>query len=606
MAADALMESLVAGFIPEAEELGQRVTQGLLRAETAKGDRTVLQDVYADLARALHTWKGSAATIGLTDLADHMHRLEDVLAPLTRERIPLTPELVDGFLGAVDQALQWLRARVEGATPLPPLDPLAVGTSVAPVTAEASPTRGQPTAPADDTPEPGLGGWRVPPEAITRLMIEVERLREVRLRLEERHRELRHLMGELSHPTLQTVAAEISAGLNNTDHALELDCAETGDVVDTLEDHLRAICTLPLDTVVAPLQRLVRDLCRQLGKHARLSVVGGQTALDRRLLDALRGPLVQLIRNAIDHGVEPPTQREQAGKHQEGALVLRAEQVGNLVVVEFSDDGAGMDLDAICATAVSTGLMTREQAAAAVPAQLHSLVFHSGFSTRKEITGTSGRGVGLDVVEQHLRQVGGNVEVHSVRGQGTRFTLHIPAELGSSPLMILRLGEHVMAVPMQSVRAVVRARRERIQVGNHKLFLTHGDHAMPLDDLGARLGLRQGLVPADGQPLLVVNSQGTERALLVDGLVGERETLVRPLPDEIKGLPAYQGVAVLARGEPVLVLRPAWLITEPETSATPSSSRCVLVVDDSLTSRAMHRAVLESGGYVVHTAGTAS
>jgi chemotaxis protein histidine kinase CheA len=190
--------------------------------------------------------------------------------------------------------------------------------------------------------------WRVDTRQVLSLMKEVERLREARLRLEERRRDLDKGLGMLTKLTsMLAESAEARSMLMAVNRALMADGEEVGAIVVSLEDGLKAICTLPVNTILDPLQRAVRDLCRTTGKEARLSVVGGEVSLDRRVLEALRGPLVHLVRNSIDHGVEKPADRERRGKHREGALVIRVEQQGNMVFVEVSDDGNGIDAEKV-------------------------------------------------------------------------------------------------------------------------------------------------------------------------------------------------------------------------------------------------------------------
>ena len=384
--------------------------------------------------------------------------------------------------------------------------------------------------------------------------------------------------------------------------ALSADGDEAGDIVASMEDELKAICTLPVRTVLEPLRRSVRDLCKQSGKLARLSIVGGEVSLDRRVLESLRGPLVHLVRNAVDHGLEVPDVREARGKHREGIVVVRVEQQGNMLFIEVSDDGNGLDLALIKQAARELSIVPGVELDAMAPAQLHQLIFRNGFSTRRTVTEVSGRGVGMDVVRSQIQALQGHIEVQSTPGQGTRFTLTLPAELGSSPVLVVRCGEHELGIPMPAVETSLLARSGELRVARTRVQLSHRDHLIPVQDLGTLLALRQPEVPHDGQPLLVLQSQGRRIALAVDEVIGDRELVIRPLPPEVRDLAAYQGAATLARGELVLIVRPDWLSGFEKRDASLTGTRRALVVDDSLTARALHRTALESGGYSVHTA----
>jgi chemotaxis protein histidine kinase CheA/ActR/RegA family two-component response regulator len=466
----------------------------------------------------------------------------------------------------------------------------------------SDPEQSDPTDPKQDD-----GSWRVATRQVIGLLDEVERLRELRLRVEERRRDLERALAQLSRLGMQSETAESRALLMGVSRALSADGEEAADIVTSMEEALKSITTVPVRTVLEPLRRAVRDLCKQTGKQVRLSVVGAEVSLDRRVLESLRGPLVHLVRNAVDHGMEPPEVREARGKHREGALVIRVEQQGNMLFIEVSDDGAGLDLARVREVAVQRGLALPEEIAAMQPAQLSQLIFRPGFSTRTAVTEVSGRGVGLDVVQRQIEALRGHVEVLSVTGQGTRFILSLPTGLGSSPVLVVRCGEHVLGIPMIAVESSRPARTRELRIGRTKVQLEHREQLLPLLDLGAVMGLRQAEVPTDGQPVLVLQSQGRRVALTVDEVVADRELNIRPLPVEVRDIAAYQGAATMARGELVLIVRADWLVLGDKRAGVDGVgvTRRALVVDDSLTARALHRTALESGGYLVHTASNA-
>ncbi|OLD46715.1 MAG: hybrid sensor histidine kinase/response regulator, partial [Chloroflexi bacterium 13_1_40CM_2_68_14] len=402
---------------------------------------------------------------------------------------------------------------------------------------------------------------------------------------------------------IQAETAEARALLLGVRRSLGADGEEAADIVASMEEGLKAISTVPVRTVLDPLRRAVRDLCKATGKQARLAVVGAEVSLDRRVIEQLRGPLIHLVRNAVDHGLEMPDVREARGKHPEGALTIRVEQQGNMLFIEVGDDGAGLDLEQIREAALRRALVAPEELANMSIQQLHQLIFRPGFSTRTEATEFSGRGVGLDVVRNQIQALQGHVEVQSVAGQGARFVLTLPADLGSSPVLVVRCGEHQLGVPMAAVESSRAARSKDLRVGRSRVQLDHREQLIPVQDLGAVVGLRQPEVPADGQPLLILQAQGRRLALSVDEVLGDRELVIRPLPADVRELPAYQGAATLARGELVLILRPDFLVSsERRAESGLASTRRALVVDDSLTARALHRTALETGGYLVHTA----
>jgi chemotaxis protein histidine kinase CheA len=627
MPVDPLLQGLVAGFAVEAQEVVQKVTMDLLELERDGLETGALSKLYARLGRHLHTLKGSAASLGLQDLSDIAHKLEDALAPLKVNPRKMPRPVVDILLHGLD--LFMLRAQAHGdgrgdmlpdpavalaqlvAEAPPPEDAVEApeGSAEAPATAAATlapalsaAARQEPASILDALPESSDAGWRVSARQVTSLMREVERLREARLRLEERGRELDRAVALLARQGLLAETAEARTLLSGTSRLLRTDGEETSDIVDALEEGLKAITTRPVRTILDPLQRMVRDLSRQLGKEARLSVVGAEVSLDRRLLEKLQGALVHLLRNAVDHGLELPAEREKKGKHHEGALTLRVEQQGNLLFLESADDGAGIDVAKVRKVAESRGLLTAEEAGRLNENQVRDLIFMPGFSTRTDVTDTSGRGVGLDAVRASVEALQGRIEVSSTPGQGTRFTLTLPVDLGSSPVLVVRVLEQLVGLPMLAVEATQLAREDALRVGKRRAHMEYQGQLLPVVDLGARLGLRALSPPAEGQPLLIVQSGGKRVALAVDAVVGDRDLVIRPLPSEVRDVPAWQGAATLSRGELLLICRPDWLVSDSGQSQAVSAQRRALVVDDSLTARALHRAMLEAGGFTVHLA----
>ena len=615
---DPLLEQLLAGFVDEAQEIYDRVTRSLMELEKSPAQGPS----FDELARGLHTLKGSSATLGLEELADFAHRMEDVVLPLRGSAQPLPGPLADAILKSLDCWMARLRATAAKAD-LPDLAAshalLAAVKPAAPANAaaKAAEASAKPAEPAakpsevavDLPPAPAANddtqtdSWRVSTRQVIALLHEVERLREVRLRLDERRRDLEKAVLQLDRLGIQAETAEARAVLLGVRRALGGDGEEAADIVASMEDGLKAISTMPVRTVIDPLRRAVRDLCKATGKQAKLSVVGAEVSLDRRVLEQLRGPLVHLVRNAVDHGLEMPDVREARGKHPEGALTIRVEQQGNMLFIEVADDGAGLDLEQIREAALRRALVPPQELANLSTQQLHQLVFRPGFSTKTEATEYSGRGVGLDVVRNQIQALQGHVEVQSVAGQGARFVLTLPADLGSSPVLVVRCGEHQLGIPMAAVESSRAARGGDLRVGRSRVQLDHREQLIPVQDLGALVGLRQPEVPADGQPLLILQSQGRRLALSVDEVLGDRELVIRPLPVEVRDLAAWQGAATLARGELVLILRPDFLVSSDRRAESGlGGTRRALVVDDSLTARALHRTALETGGYLVHTA----
>jgi chemotaxis protein histidine kinase CheA len=293
-------------------------------------------------------------------------------------------------------------------------------------------------------------------------------------------------------------------------------------------------------------------------------------SLDKRVVEAIRGPLVHLIRNAVDHGIEAPEVRRQRGKQSEGALVIRIEQQQDMASIEVSDDGGGLDLARIEEMARKLGLLSDQM-------PVHSMahfIFAPGFTTLETATKSSGRGVGLNAVKSQVEALCGSVEVRSTPGQGTRFLIRIPIELGSSQQLTVRCGARIFGIPLFAIVEVIAPQRASLHRAQGSVHLARGGQMLQVVDLGAALKLRADGTPDDRQRLLVIATPGERPALAlaVDEVLSERELVVRPLPSQLREVPAYLGVSTLPNGEPLLVLRPEWLVGTTRISAARASS----------------------------------
>jgi chemotaxis protein histidine kinase CheA len=611
VSADPLVIKLIQDFWLEAQEHVESVTRDLLELEHA-GEGSVSKEKYEAVARRLHTLKGSAATLGLRSLSELAHAMEEVLLPMRDQGTAVPRAVADALLEGLDTFLVSIKIAGAGEhdpATLPVDRALALLSSVLGSGSESKttpePMAAQPLEPrrrADD--EVQNGAWRVDAVQLMALMRDVERVREVRLRVEERRRELRGVIDRLTNLEASDLG-ELRAALQGLDEGLRCDAEDTGDTVSSLEEGLKAICTLPARSMLEALPRAVRDVARQLDKRANLSIVGGDLSLDRRLLEALRGPLVHLVRNAVAHGIEAPLEREQLGKHGEGVVVVRVEQAGNRIFLSVEDDGRGIDNARVRAAAVRKSLVTPEQAESMSELELGELIFSPGFSTQDEVSESSGRGVGLDVVRRQVELLEGRLDVETRLGQGTRFVITLPMQLGSSPVLVVRAAEHTFGLPLLSLETGIALREAAILAGRSQARLDVGGELVPLHDLGVMLGLRGAWQPSRGQPLVIVHSGDRKIALAVDHVSSDVELVIRSLPVEVRAVPAFQGAALVALGELLLVLSPSWLVQQGHQrhEALPASrKRRALIVDDSLTARAMYRTILEAGGYSVQAA----
>jgi two-component system, chemotaxis family, sensor kinase CheA len=324
-------------------------------------------------------------------------------------------------------------------------------------------------------------------------------------------------------------------------------------VLNALQRSAMKIRMVPADQLFRRFPRLVRDVAKLCGKDVTLEVSGQETELDKGLLDALAEPLVHLIRNAVDHGIETPSARSAAGKPAQGTIRLHACHQGNQVVIEISDDGHGIDADAVLAKAVSRGLATSEQAARMSETDAVEFIFEPGFSTAERISEISGRGVGMDVVKTALQKLKGNIGIETHPGRGTTFQLRLPLTLAIIRAMLFRVAERLYAIPLESVLEIARASEADIHsVDSHEVLQLRNE-VLTLVRLNRLAPAATG--QGDGRVFVIVIGSGERKfGLVVDKLVGEEELVIKPLDETIVASELVSGASILGDGTVVLIL----------------------------------------------------
>ncbi|QAT86642.1 sensor histidine kinase/response regulator [Corallococcus coralloides] len=380
-------------------------------------------------------------------------------------------------------------------------------------------------------------------------------------------------------------------------------------VGQVIRDDLRDLRMVPASQVLEPLRRTVRETASRLGKEVTLELGGTDVRLDRRIVDALKDPLVHLVRNAIDHGLEMPAARKAAGKSETGRLVVRVEARGTRIGVIVEDDGGGLDPARVRATAVRRGLMTQEAADKLSDTQAARLVFQPGFSTRDEVTSTSGRGVGLDVVLATAQRLQGSVDVEFTPGKGTRFIVDLPLTLAAALGLLVRTGTTVTAIPSDTVKRVLRLDADDVGTVAGRVVARLDGEQLTFLSLSEAIGLpRLPLALESGRrQTAVLLSLGEERVLYaIDEVVGQQELVVRSLGKHLRDVTHLAGAAVLDDGRVVPVLNAPELLraAKPDTRTSSGESKLprILVCDDSLTTRFAMKSLLEIAGYPVVTA----
>ncbi len=657
---------LVATFRAEVEERLASLTDGLLRLE----DHASPRQLVASLFRDAHTVKGSARMLGLDRLVALAHRSEDLLGALRDGRLPVRKDLVDVLLVA-SEALA--RALPGAERPVPDsaiddvvaaLDAALAGTDpvVVPRLAVDLPESDAESDDDDVVLAAGRGGEhvRVPTRRVHDLLdlvsevgLDVRRVERVSGALHELAIEQQVVVRRLRN-ALRQVDPDLAAALTDDVNALisvadrmpvqsrELR-ARTEDAIGRLarvRDGAMGLAMVPVRRVVAGFPALVREVATATGKDVELETRGAEVELDVRVLDGVAEALRHLVTNAVDHGIEAPAERAAAGKPRSGVVTLAARQAGSTVVIEVCDDGRGIDDEVLRERAIAGGRLPADSTVSG-PA-LHRVLFTPGFSTREDVTETSGRGVGLDVVRAAVEELGGTVDIETELGRGTTFVLTLPVTTGVLRCLLVRCADERFAVPMQGVVETVALADTPLHTVAGSTVMTHHDETVPMSDLGDALA-----VPGERDPRVAVlfRAAGETVAWAVDALDGEREVVVNPLGGFLGQLPGTAGATreddgsvlllldlrdlsedratapvrtTVVPGDPIAVrpaapvrtatAEPAGTAREPYGDATVGSAATapvrprVLVVEDSVGVRELQRTILESAGYTVVTA----
>lgn len=411
---------------------------------------------------------------------------------------------------------------------------------------------------------------------------------------------------------------EMTGMINNLSREFNADSMQMSLAIDGLEDDIKRVRMLPLSTITAPFARMVRDLAKSSGKEVELEIIGGDVELDKRVLEQIKDPIIHLLRNALDHGIEIPKNRIAEGKPGVGKITLSAAQQGKDVAISVADDGAGLDIEAIRHMAVRRGI---SNAQAFTEAELVEQIYSPGFSTSPIITDVSGRGVGLDVVRKNVEILRGRISLDWKEGQGTTFTLIIPLALTSSRGLLVRAANQMFAIPLNAIERIVYVKQsEIVSVGGHDTLRYDGRPLMLVDLAGVlNLAASAEKTDTDRIPVVILSAAERRMAFAVDGLADEQEVVIKGLGKQLTRVGGIAGASVMGNGEVLLILNVADLIKlalrgdpgsvlekrdgKEMASVGPQKRRHkILVVDDSITTRTLEKNILEAAGHDVQLA----
>ena len=528
-------ELLLQSFRQETEECLAQMEQVLLALETHPEDRELLSSLF----RAAHTVKGNASLLDFKALARFLHGLEDLLDLCRDHRVILSQELITVLLESVDALRQMAQRAADGEESLLP-EHEALSAQLAAVTGEFN-AAGGPSAPESSASfSPGdFASARVSKAAVQNMRVDVSRLdRMLNLTVEfaiAQGRQRRMLEEQFG---LAANGREIL----ESHHGLEALFLE-------LQELVMKIRMVPVGPTFHRFARSVRDTARKSGKLARMLVVGDDVEVDTTILEHIHDPLMHMIRNSMDHGLEMPEIRRSLGKDPSGKIILEAFHDSGNIVVQISDDGAGLDHDRILQHARSKGLVA--EGARLSESEVHNLIFQPGFSTADKISELSGRGVGLDVVRRNVNALSGAILVESRKGQGTTFTIRLPLTLAIIDGFAVKVGSETYVIPLSSVQECLELPAEKHVSGEGGVINLRGE-ALPYVRL-RDLFECGGAAPAR-EKVIVVQYHGGRAGFAADELLGEQQAVIKPLGRLFQGIRGVSGSTILGNGRVALIL----------------------------------------------------
>jgi two-component system chemotaxis sensor kinase CheA len=528
-------EMLLQSFWEETEECLAQMEQLLLALEVHPDDRELISSLF----RAAHTIKGNASLLEFNALALSLHTLEDTLDALRNGGIRLSKDLMNLLLKSVDALRQMAKMVAEGKENiLPAHEKLFAQMAEIAKDSKASETPAiLETSPASPGESPDLSG--ASKNAVHSLRVDLGKLdRMLNLTVEYAigQGRLRRMLEE------KYVLTASGREVLETHHGLEALFLE-------LQELVMKVRMVPVGPVFHRLARSVRDAARKSGKLARMLVVGEDVEVDTTILEHIHDPLMHMIRNSVDHGLETPEVRRNLGKDPSGKVVLQAFHDSGNIVVQISDDGAGLDHERIVQHARRQGIIP--DGARLSEADIHNLIFQPGFSTADKVSELSGRGVGLDVVRRNVNALSGVIHVESRKGQGTTFTIRLPLTLAIIDGFAVKVGTETYVIPLSSVKECLELLREKHLSEQGGVINLRGE-ALPYVRLRDLFGT-PGSAPAR-EKIIVVEYQGGRAGLAADELLGEQQAVIKPLGRLFQGIPGVSGSTILGNGRVALIL----------------------------------------------------
>lgn len=516
-------------FSTESREHISVLNSALLKLEKKK-DPALLGEVF----RSLHTLKGMAGSLGYEHIVTLSHRMEDIVEKAREGELALTQSAIDLLLKGVDllDSLIEGKGQTEGSEVeeiMGDFQRLVRGESIS---LPSSPTLEEPVL-------------RKPKD----LRVTLHRLE----KLQDLVGDLVITRGGLSQVVSQYHLEELKDNL-----------AAITRLTSAFQDEIGRMRTIPLGQAAERLPRFVRDSARDLGKEVDFVLEGGDIELDRLMLDRLHDPLIHLLRNAVSHGIESPEDRLKAGKERRGTVTLKAERLREAIAIYVSDDGKGVDTGSVTRTAIKKGLISSREARKLSSKEILELIAMTGFTTSSEVTQVSGRGVGLDVVTEAVKNLGGSLEIGSQPGRGTTFTMKLPLTLAVTRVLLVKVGEGIYSLPLAQVMETVKVQASEFKTVQARQVLILRSEVLPILRLAHVLNVDENGFGSHPIQVVVCEAEGSRAGFVVDSVLGQTDVVMKPLDDIFSTIQEYAGATVLGDGRPSLILDVARIVRRPQ------------------------------------------
>lgn len=597
MAIEGEDQELLEGFLTETTELLEKMDDDLVALEKTPGDMELLNSIF----RSIHTVKGASSFLGFELLVKVTHKTEDVLNRLRKGEIAVTPEIMDVILEAVDLVKLLVSDIKNGELVERDVDAVVAGllpflSENAGCRAEIPPAVPDTESQRSDTEEPSqicsedalqpvvvdaASGGEVTVEAAlldkeatakvilpknedlsdnTTVRIDVKRLddlmNQVGEMVLERNRMLQLNSDYQSNQTMPNFGEEMGKLAKRINF-----------VTSELQMQVLKMRMIPVEKVFKKFPRIVRNLSRDLGKDVNLEIVGEETELDRSVVDEIGDPLIHLIRNALDHGIEMPEERTAAGKNRTGTVVLSATHEGNHIIISIKDDGKGIDTERLSRKALDKGLVTEEQLASMSQKEILDIIFLPGFSTKEKATDLSGRGVGMDVVKTNIKKLNGLIEIRTDPGKGSEFILKLPLTLAIIQSLLVEVESEIYSIPLSAVLETLRVDTGEFHLIGGQEVLKLRESVLPLIRLSNVFSVTGSGSENTSCYVVVVGIAEKRLGLVVTKLLGQQEVAIKSLGKFLAKAPGIAGSTILGDGRVALIVDPVGLLESDEGGA---------------------------------------